>query len=180
METTNALLLRTTKLTETSLIVTWFTQDFGLLKTVAKGARQQKSRFFGSLDLFHHCEVQFARSRRSELHVLREVMVLDAHWNLRPHYDRIALASYFVELLELVTEPDHPMPELYDLLLRALRFLDAHPASHRPMLHFEQELARLLGIRNAQVTPAVAIGRVYHRLPGDRAALLKRLPEREA
>ncbi|MEI9894387.1 MAG: recombination protein O N-terminal domain-containing protein [Chthoniobacter sp.] len=52
METTAALLLRKTKLTETSLIVTWFTEAHGKIQTVAKGARQPKSRFAGLLDLF--------------------------------------------------------------------------------------------------------------------------------
>ncbi len=178
METTNALLLRKTKLTETSLIVTWFTASFGLMKTVAKGARNPKSKFAGGLDLFFDCEIQFSRSRRSELHILRETVLRDPHEGLRTNHERVALAAYFVELLELVTEPNHPAPELHDLLDRALGFLNENPASRRPMLHFESELVRLLGIQNATVTPAVAIGRVYHRLPWARPALFKKLPER--
>lgn len=178
METTRALLLRKTKLTETSLIVTWLTASFGLIKTVAKCARSPKSKFAGGLDLFFDCEIQFSRSRRSELHVLRETLLHDPHERLRTQHERVALAAYFVELLELVTEPNHPAPELHDLLHRALGFLNANPASRRPMLHFESELARLLGIQNAHVTAAVAIGRVYHRLPSARPGLFRILPER--
>jgi DNA repair protein RecO (recombination protein O) len=86
------------------------------------------------------------------------------------------LAAYFVELIELVTEPDHPAPELYDLLLRALRFLNTEPASRRVLLHFEKELTRLLGIQGqAGATAAVAIGRAYHHLPSSRPGLLKLL-----
>lgn len=176
METTTAILLRKTKLTETSLIVTWFTAAHGRIKTVAKGARQPKSRFAGQLDLFFDCEIQFARSRRSELHILREVSLREPHEALRREYPRVALASYFVELIELVTEPDHPAPELYELLQRAFGFLGANPASQRAMLHFESELTRLLGIQGAAgVSAAVAIGRAYHRLPSTRPALLKSL-----
>ena len=178
METTDALLLRKTKLTETSLIVTWFTASFGLIKTVAKGARNPKSKFAGGLDLFFDCEIQFSRSRRSDLHILREAVLRDPHEGLRTQHERVALAAYFVELLELVTEPNHPAPELHDLLDRALGFLNENPASRRPMLHFEAELVRLLGIQNANVTAAVAIGRVYHRLPPARPALFRKLPER--
>lgn len=176
METTSAILLRKTKLTETSLIITWFTALHGKIKTVAKGARQPKSRFAGQLDLFFDCEIQFARSRRTELHILREVSLRDAHEGLRLDYPRVALAAYFVELIELVTETDHPAPELYDLLQRAFAFLNSNPASPRAMLHFETELTRLLGIQGAPgITAAVAIGRAYHRLPSTRAALLKSL-----
>jgi len=180
VETTHAILLRKTKLTETSLIVTWFTAGHGRLKTVAKGARQPKSRFAGLLDLFFDCEIQFARSRRSELHALREVTLHEPHETLRTDYHRVALAAYFIELIELVTEPDHPAPEIYHLLQRAFRFLNANPSSLRALLHFESELVRLLGIQGQPgVTPAVGIGRAYQRIPFARAGLLKELTRKE-
>ncbi len=176
MDTTAAILLRKTKLTETSLIVTWFTEAHGRIKTVAKGARQPKSRFAGLLDLFFDCEIQFVRSKKSELHTLREVVLRQPHEGMRLDYGRVALAAYFVELIELVTEPDHPAPELHDLLRRAFGHLHEHPASQRALLHFEAELVRMLGIQGQDgVTPAVAIGRVYHRLPRARPGLLKTL-----
>ena len=43
METTSALLLRKIKLSETSLILTWFSSAHGRIKTVAKGARQSRA-----------------------------------------------------------------------------------------------------------------------------------------
>ena len=174
METTHAILLRKIKLTETSLIVTWFTADHGLVKTVAKGARQPKSRFAGVLDLFFDCEIQFARSRRSELHALREVTLHEPHETLRTDYHRVALGAYFIELIELVTEPDHPAPEIYHLLQRAFGFLNTQAPSFRALLHFESELVRMLGIQGQPgVVPVAAIGRVYHRVPTTRAGLLK-------
>ncbi len=176
VETTTAMLLRKTKLTETSLIITWFSAAHGKIKTVAKGARAPKSRFAGQLDLFFDCEIDLVRSKRSELHILREVTVRNPHAALRQDYPRVAIAAYFVELIELVTEPDHPASELYDLLRRAFGFLNTNPASKRALLHFESELARLLGIQHPEVTAAVAMGRTYHRLPDARAGLVKSLP----
>lgn len=175
METTAAILLRRTKLTETSLIVTWLTEGHGKLKTVAKGAREPKSRFAGRLDLFFECEIQFARSRKSELHTLREAELRTAHEGLRSDYVRVALAAYCVELVELVTEADHPVPEIYDLFHRALAYLNAQPPTLRALEHFENELASLLGIREPGFSAAIAIGRAYHRLPAARPALLRQL-----
>jgi DNA repair protein RecO (recombination protein O) len=175
LETTPAILLRKTKLTETSLIVTWLTRDFGKLKTVAKGARQARSRFAGVLDLFYRCEIGLVRSTKSELHALREAGLEEPYEQLRFDYLRTALAGYFVELLDLVTEPEHPAPDLFDLLHRALAHLNGKAASERALLHFEAELARLLGVANPGVTAAVALGRVYHSLPRTRADLLRRL-----
>jgi len=172
VQTTPAILLRKTRFSETSLIVTWFTRDLGRLKTVVKGALRPKSRFAGTLDLFFDCEISIAHSAKSELHTLREAVLRDAREGLRKEYRRVALASYFVELIELTTEPEHPAPEVYDLLLRAFGFLDQNPASPRALHHFETELARMLGIANPTQSAIVAIGRVYHRIPTSRAACL--------
>ena len=167
--------MRKVKLTETSLILTWYTSANGLLKTVAKVAGQPKSRFAGLLDLFFDCEIEFVRSRKSELHILRDVTLKNSHENLRQEYNRVALVSYFVELIELVTEPDHPTPELYELLQRALGFLNANPSSKRALLHFESELTRLLGIQHPDLPAAISMGRLYHGLPEARMRLLKTL-----
>src|SRR5436190_19851998 len=89
VETTPAILLRKIKLTDTSLIVTWFTQAHGKIKTVAKGARRPKSPFAGKLDLFFHEEIQFHRSRTSELHILKEVALRETFEGLRQNYERM-------------------------------------------------------------------------------------------
>ena len=170
MESTPAILLRKTRFSETSLIVTWFTRDIGRIKTVVKGGLRPKSRFAGLLDLFFDCEISIARSTRSELHTLREVILREPREGLRKEYRRVAMASYFVELIELTTESEHPAPEIYDLLQRAFGFLDQNAATSRALLHFEAELTRLLGIANPNVSAIVAIGRVYHRIPQSRRA----------
>lgn len=177
MDSTPAILLRKTRLSETSLILTWLTERHGRLKTVAKGARQPKSRFAGQLDLFFQSEIQFVRSRTSELHTLRDASLQNAYEGLRSDFERVALAAYFVELIELVTEPEHEVRELYDLFVRALGHLHAQPASVRALEHFERELVRLTGIEHPDVAPALALRRVYHRLPAPREDLLPRLRE---
>ena len=73
MESTHAIFLRKRKLSDTSLIISWCTSSLGCVQTVAKGARGAKSPFAGKLDLFYEAEIQIARSRKSNLHTLREV-----------------------------------------------------------------------------------------------------------
>src|SRR5438067_3031881 len=100
METTHAILMRKTLLSDTSLIVTWFTERHGKIKTVAKGARRPKSPFAGKLDLFFDAEIQWIRSKKSELHTLKEVMLREPFEGLREKYPRTQLAAYFVEVVE--------------------------------------------------------------------------------
>jgi DNA repair protein RecO (recombination protein O) len=181
MESSAAILLRRTKLSETSLIVTWLTETHGLIKTVAKGARRPKSPFAGRLDLFFEADVQFLRSKRSELHTLRELALHSTHDAVRHSYLRLEVGAHFVELVELTSVADHPIPEIFDLLRRALGFLDAQEPSRRAVLHFERELARSLGlIDDGHQDPIRAIARLTHRLPSGRTDLLRRLRARDA
>jgi len=175
-ETANAILLRRRKLSDTSLIVSWCTDSLGLIETVAKGARRPKSPFAGKLDLFFAAEIQISRSRRSNLHTLTEVVLRDPYVGIRQSYLRTQAASYFVELIEISTEPEHPTPELFHLLARAFHFLDGNDPDLRAVRHFEPELARLSGVHDPALlkkSPAVALGALFGRLPRGRAALLK-------
>ena len=102
---------------------------------------------------------------------------MESRENLRGDYRRVSLAAYFVELLDLATEHDHPAPELFDLLSRALGFAESKTPTRKALLHFEAELARLLGIQQPGITPVMAIGRACHQIPSARGTLLTTLPE---
>ena len=175
MEKSQGIIIRLTKLTETSWIVHWCTLEDGLIKTVAKGARRPKSPFAGKLDLFFEAELNWVRSRKSELHTLREVAVMDYRENLRKRYVDTVTASYFVGLLDRVVELDHPVPELYDLLQRGLNYLGEKGADQRGLLHFELELARMLGVANDRMTAALSLERAFGSLPRGRATCLEML-----
>lgn len=175
MQSTEATVIRLTRLTETSLIVHWFTEGYGLVKTVARGARRPKSVFAGQLDLFFSGEITVSQARRGDLHHLREVAI--RHWRegLRRSYSSTLLAAYCCQLLDLAVEPEHPEPELYDLLRRALDHLDSAAASLRALRHFEAELARLLGVAHGGTPAEQSLHDALGSLPGLRAELVERL-----
>src|SRR5215510_15655775 len=104
VETATGLVLRTRPLTDTSLIVHWLTKDLGRLSTVAKGARRPNSPFRGKLDLFYNADFSFLRSRRSELHTLREVDLKGSRKAIREGLDLLQQASYAAALIEQATE----------------------------------------------------------------------------
>src|SRR5450631_2379052 len=106
MESATAILLRKRKLSDTSLIISWCTESLGCIQTVAKGARRPKSAFAGKLDLFFEVDIQIARSRRSSLHTLTEVVLRNPFRGIRQSHLRAQTAAYFVELIEICTESD--------------------------------------------------------------------------
>ncbi len=175
MESTSAILLRKRKLSDTSLIISWCTNSLGVIRTVAKGARRAKSPFAGKLDLFFEAEISIARSRKSDLHTLREVALRNPFGGIRETYARMQAACYFVELIEICTESDHHEPEMFALLQRAFGFLSANDPTLRAVSHFEMELARIAGVHSKTLKsdPARALATLFGKLPQTRAPLLK-------
>ena len=123
-ERTTGLILRVFPLTETSLVVHWLSPGMGRIGTVAKGARRPKSAFQGKLDLFHVAEFNFRRSRRSDLHTLREVVLKETFSKLRTDIELLDCLARAIKLLARATEEQTPLPNEYTLLLELVRRLN--------------------------------------------------------
>ena len=147
IETAVGLVLRTRPLTETSLIVQWLTPDAGRLSTVAKGARRPKSPFRGKLDLFYVADFSFSRSRRSELHTLREVSLRETHSGLRKDLGLLQQASYCAALVEQATETDTPLHRVFEVMTGLLAHLPAQPPTAATIFSFELKLLTELGLK---------------------------------
>jgi DNA repair protein RecO (recombination protein O) len=175
-ESLNGIVLRRVRFSDSSLIVSWLTDRHGRLKTIAKGALRPKSPFAGRLDLFFQCDLLLSQSRRSDLHVLREVAVRTTFDQIRKDYLKTRVASYFVELIEEVTECDHPVTDIYQLFQRALEYLNSKTPEPRGILFFESELCKCLGLHPPDKRSAAeAIISTFGRLPKSRADLLAKL-----
>jgi DNA repair protein RecO (recombination protein O) len=147
IETAAGLVLRTRPLTETSLIVHWLTPNLGRVATVAKGAHRPKSPFRGKLDLFYLADFSFSRSRRSELHTLREVSLRETHSGLRKDLGRLQQASYCAVLVEQATETDTPLNRVFDVMAGLLAHLAAQPLAAPTIFSFELKLLTELGLK---------------------------------
>ena len=148
IESATGVVLRTRRLTETSLIIHWLTPNLGRLATVAKGALRPKSPFRGKVDLFYLADFSFVRSRRSELHMLREVSVRETHPAIRRELGRLQQASYAAELIEQVTESETPLQEIFELVQSFFDVLATIPPQSHSIFAFELKLLAELGLES--------------------------------
>jgi DNA repair protein RecO (recombination protein O) len=146
VERTQGLILRTRPITETSLIVQWLTPDAGRIATVAKGARRSNSPFRGKLDLFYLADFSFSRSRHSDLHTLREVLLRETHTALREQLAYLQQACYCAALIEQTTETETPLPAIFQLMTELLNHLPKQPPQPQTIFTFELKLLNELGL----------------------------------
>lgn len=177
---TDAIAIGKVRLSDTSLIVTWMTRDCGKVRTAARGALQPKSPFAGKIDLFHEAHLAFQLSPRGDLHTLKEVDLIEPFPAGTLPYAATLAAAYFARWTDLVTQPMEPMGELFSLLQRALAYLRAGKLSAAGVVHFERELARLLGIHDPQNDRDVLATLTHYagRRPTGREDLLAKIPPR--
>ena len=146
IERAHGLVLRTRPFTETSLIVSWLTPEFGRIRTVAKGARRPKSPFRGKLDLFYEADFSFARSRQSDLHTLREISLRQVHAEMRHELGYLRQAAYCAGLIEAATETETPLPAIFDLMHGFLEALPLNSPQPQTIFCFELKLLDELGL----------------------------------
>ncbi len=175
MLTSFAIVLRIVPLTETSLIIHWLTKNHGLIKTVAKGARRKQSQFAGNVDLFVTASIAWRVARRGDLHTLCEVAECEYREPLRHQYTTLLLASYCSQLLESALEAEPSDVGPYELLERLLNYLLNHTANLKAMLHFEKELAKLLGIYHPDIGAIQVLSEYIGHVPRARSQLLDSL-----
>ena len=157
IESASGIILRTRPLTETSLIVHWLTPELGRIATVAKGARRPKSPFAGKLDLFYAADFSFSRSRRSDLHQLREVKLRATHGAIRTDIVKLQQAGYAAAFIEQATETQTPLLEIFELIRSFLKLLcDQKPAPENIFaleLKMLTELGLAPDLAEARLTP---------------------------
>jgi len=144
---TDALVVRSHRLGETSLIVTLFTRDYGLLRCVAKGARGPKSRFGAALEPGVSIAAVVYRKLTRDLQLLSKADIV-AYWPaLWQDPDRFARAGAVLEFLERAAYGESADPDLIDLATETLGAMSAAPpAALEPMLRaFEIQACRRLG-----------------------------------
>lgn len=144
-EKTLAIVLRTVEFSETSLVVTLFTEDFGRIGVVAKGARRPKSPFEAALDLLSICRVVFIHKSSGGLDLLTEARLERRFRAAGRNLPALYGAYYVAELLRELTDEHDPHPQLFRVAHEALVALDENHDVAACVLHFELSALRLLG-----------------------------------
>ncbi|MCG8650182.1 MAG: DNA repair protein RecO, partial [Pirellulales bacterium] len=124
MDPTTAVVLRTVEFSETSLIVTLLTRDFGRVSALAKGARRPKGPFEGSLDLLAVCRVVVLRKSSDALDLLTEAKLVRRFRGAERSLERLYAGYYIAEMLRQMTDDHDPHPNVYDLALQTLDQID--------------------------------------------------------
>src|SRR6187455_499523 len=114
--TTDAIVLRSRKQGDTSKICAIYTNEYGLVDVIAKGAREMKSKFAGSLELYMHITAVFYKKQGKELYLLAKAENVSRMSGISNSLAKIESATKIAELLLNTLHDEEKNPTLFSLL----------------------------------------------------------------
>jgi DNA repair protein RecO (recombination protein O) len=145
MENADAIVLRTVDFSETSLILTLFTRQFGKIEALAKGGRRLKSPFESALDILAQIRVSFLHKKSDVLDLLTEAKLIRRFRVTESNLAGLFASYYVLELIDSLTETNDPNPAIYDLTVKMLARLEQGTLLMRSLIRFEGLLLKAVG-----------------------------------
>ena len=142
---TEAIVLRQTSLGEADRILTLFTADGGKLRAVARGVRRPGSRLGGHIELLNRVSVSLGKGR--QLDVVSEAQTLQTYPPLRASLERLSMAVYMAEMVDLFSPERSASYTVYRLFADTLDRLQETPIPDLLVRYFEMRLLELSGYR---------------------------------
>ena len=143
----DALVLRTYQLGETSKVVVLLTRERGKLRAVAKGARGARSRYQSALEPLSEVTVSLHGRQGAELFRLGECELVRSAFRAGSRGLESALAlSYFAELLDAFAQEGEAEDAVYRLALAVLAAAESGTEVKALARYLEAWLLRLHGI----------------------------------
>ncbi len=141
--TANVIVLRRISFGETDRIVTLLARERGKLSAIAKGARKPISRLAGPTELMTYSRMHLATGRN--LDIITQVDVRESFPRIRSDLQKVAHATYLLELVDRMTEEREPSSDLFDTLLSSLYLLERPNDPETIARMFELQFMALLG-----------------------------------
>ncbi len=146
--TSKAVVLKTWKLSETSLIVQLYTREYGKVRVVAKGARNLKSPFKGCLEPLSLISVIYYDKPNRDLQTLSKLDLIDPHLSIIGDLEKTSLALAAAELVDKAVAGEEAYPQVYDLLTGTLELINEGCGFTEGLFwYFENRFVDLMGYR---------------------------------
>lgn len=143
---TESLILRTYNLAEADKVVVLFTEEHGIVRGVAKGAKRLKSRFGSGLEPFSVVRITYFQKEVLELVSIQKIDLIESYFEAASDPEFLQKFSYLTDILVGSVPPHDPSETLYRMVKACLETAAAdHQALDSIGLYFEVWLLKLTG-----------------------------------
>ncbi|MFQ5540145.1 MAG: DNA repair protein RecO, partial [Candidatus Binatia bacterium] len=142
---TPAIVLRSRPFGESDKIVSFLTRDYGKVTGIAKGAKRSRKRFVNVLEPFCLVNLHFQERPHSSLTFIHACDWILVFKDLTMNLEKIAYASYLVEITDELTREREENRSLFEHLKQGLVTIEENQPSLSLLAIFQMKLLRLSG-----------------------------------
>lgn len=143
---TEAIVLRTYRLSEADKIAVCLTRRAGVVRGVARGARRLKSRFGAGLEPFTHVNLTYFEKEGRELVSLRQLEIVRSHFGWAARTEALGLLGYMCELLTEFAPPRQEDERLFRMVRACLEAAAERPEALAALVvYYELWMLKLSG-----------------------------------
>jgi DNA repair protein RecO (recombination protein O) len=141
------LVLNKRDLRETSLIVDFYTKEFGKICGILKGIRTDPKKFASNLEPFSLNEIIFYRKTHSHLHLVSQADKTENFTLIRQSIDRTATAGFMMEMVSSIMQLEDKNEEIFNLTLTSLKELETNYSPEKIATIFKIKMLSLSGFK---------------------------------
>jgi DNA repair protein RecO (recombination protein O) len=131
---TKAFVLNKLDFGDSSKIVNFYSEEFGRVAGIIKGARSSKSKIGKVVDVLNLVEIVFYKKQSRDLQIVTQADLLSNYTKIKSDLEKMKYASSIIELILKLTLEDDPHKRLFHGLEKILKRLDTE--NTEPMLLF--------------------------------------------
>lgn len=132
---------------ETSLIINFYSREFGKISGLLKGARADSQKFASPLETFSHNDIVFYKKTSGSLHLVSQCDLKDNFNGIRTHIPKVGQASIMMELLDSIMPQEDKNEEIFELALSCLKEIALNNNSEKITTIFKIKLLSLSGFK---------------------------------
>lgn len=122
---TRAIVLRRLDFGDTSRIAHFFTEEFGKLSAMVKGAKSPKSKTGLAIDLLNVVELVLYKKETREVQLVSQVDLIKHFPSIRDNFEKYKFASAVIELLSTIIIESESHPKLFEGSVKILSLIDS-------------------------------------------------------
>ncbi len=119
---------------DSSKIVNFYSENFGRVAGIIKGARSAKSKIGKAVDILNFVELVFYRKENRDIQVVTQADLISHFPNIKLDLEKLKYSSAVIELVLKLTVENDPHKRLFNGIERILNRMDSEDTS--PMLLF--------------------------------------------
>lgn len=136
IKNSKCVILHTMKLSESSKIITTYSEEYGKLSLVAKGAFSNKSKFLGLLETSYIINSEFYFKENRELHTLSNAEIIHRYKNAKTDFRTLICQMICCELTNKTQNVGEINPELFNDLQESLIKIDIGSSLYNTLRYF--------------------------------------------